>query len=140
MIRAAQPQDAERVRTLMREYAAGLGVDLSSQDFDTEVADPPGFYELVLLAGDGRLRRAQADRRGDVRDEADLPSPFGTRNGSENGWRKPHRGSPRARPCADAARQHCRRSPPRMRSTSRSASSRRRATGTTRCRERRSSS
>jgi ribosomal protein S18 acetylase RimI-like enzyme len=49
-IRAAA--DAEQVRRLFREYAGGLGVDLGFQDFDEEVADPLGFYELVLVAGD----------------------------------------------------------------------------------------
>ncbi len=59
MIRLAQVQDAERVRELLREYAAGLGLDLSFQDFEAELADPLGFYELVLLADDGcvALRR-----------------------------------------------------------------------------------
>jgi ribosomal protein S18 acetylase RimI-like enzyme len=47
------------VRGLLREYADAIGVDLSFQDFDSEIADPLGFYELVLLACDGcvALRR-----------------------------------------------------------------------------------
>jgi len=53
MIRAAQPEDAEHVRTLLREYASALDVDLSFQDFKAEVADPLGFYELVLVTDDG---------------------------------------------------------------------------------------
>jgi putative acetyltransferase len=59
MIRPAQVEDAERVRELLREYAAGLGIDLSFQDFEAELADPLGFYEVVLLADDGcvALRR-----------------------------------------------------------------------------------
>ena len=59
MIRAAETTDAESVRELFREYAAGLGVDLSFQNFETELADPLGFYELVLLAEGGcvALRR-----------------------------------------------------------------------------------
>ncbi len=59
MIRPAAPTDAERVRELFREYADCLGVDLSFQDFDSELADPLAFYELVLLAPDGcvALRR-----------------------------------------------------------------------------------
>jgi putative acetyltransferase len=58
-IRPATPADAEVVRGLLHEYADAIGVDLSFQDFDSEVADPLGFYELVLLAGDGcgALRR-----------------------------------------------------------------------------------
>ena len=63
MIRAAETTDAESVRELFREYAAGLGVDLSFQNFDAEVADPLGFYELVLLAEGGcvALRRIDAE-------------------------------------------------------------------------------
>src|SRR2546425_12015542 len=47
------------MRGFLREYADGLGVDLSFQDFESELADPLGFYELVLLAEDGcvALRR-----------------------------------------------------------------------------------
>jgi len=47
------------VRGFLREYADGLGVDLSFQDFESELADPLGFYELVLLAEGGcvALRR-----------------------------------------------------------------------------------
>lgn len=52
MIRPAEAGDAETVRNLFGEYAAGLDVDLSFQDFEAELADPLGFYELVLL-GDG---------------------------------------------------------------------------------------
>jgi putative acetyltransferase len=63
VIRAAGTTDAESVRELFREYAAGLGVDLSFQNFDAEVADPLGFYELVLLAEGGcvALRRIDAE-------------------------------------------------------------------------------
>jgi ribosomal protein S18 acetylase RimI-like enzyme len=50
MIRPAQARDVEGVRELLREYAAGLGVDLSFQDFESELADPLGFYEVVLFA------------------------------------------------------------------------------------------
>ena len=53
MIRAAQAEDVEAVRELLYEYAETLNVDLSFQGFDAEVADPLGFYELVLLAKDG---------------------------------------------------------------------------------------
>jgi putative acetyltransferase len=58
-IRPAQPEDLETVRGFLREYAERLGVDLSFQDFESELADPLGFYELVLLADDGcvALRR-----------------------------------------------------------------------------------
>ena len=59
MIRAAGDDDADAVRELLREYAGGLEVDLSFQDFETELADPLGFYELVLLTEGGcvALRR-----------------------------------------------------------------------------------
>jgi GNAT superfamily N-acetyltransferase len=59
MSQAAQPHEAEAVRALLREYEAELGIDLSFQDFKAELADPLGFYEIVLLADDGcvALRR-----------------------------------------------------------------------------------
>ncbi len=59
MIRPATGADVEAIRTLFREYAKGLGIDLSFQDFDAELADPLGLYELVLLAEGGcvALRR-----------------------------------------------------------------------------------
>ena len=59
MIRPAQPADLETVRGFLREYAESLSFDLSFQDFESEVADPLGFYELVLLTQDGcvALRR-----------------------------------------------------------------------------------
>ena len=53
MIRTAQAEDVEAVRELLREYEAGLDVDLSFQNFEAELADPLGFYELVLLADGG---------------------------------------------------------------------------------------
>jgi ribosomal protein S18 acetylase RimI-like enzyme len=61
MIRPAQAQDAEHVRELLREYATGLGIDLSFQDFETELVDPLSFYELVLLAGDGCVALRRVD-------------------------------------------------------------------------------
>jgi len=59
VIRPAEPDDLEAVQNLLREYAASLQLDLSFQDFDSELADPLGFYELVLLAEGGcvALRR-----------------------------------------------------------------------------------
>ena len=63
MIRAAQSGDVETVRALLREYVDSLGIDLAFQDFESELADPLGFYELVLLADDGcvALRRIDAE-------------------------------------------------------------------------------
>jgi len=63
MIRPAQPRDAETVRALLREYADALDVDLSFQDFETELADPLAVYEVVLLADDGcvALRRLDSE-------------------------------------------------------------------------------
>jgi ribosomal protein S18 acetylase RimI-like enzyme len=48
---------------MLREYADGLGVDLSFQGFDSELADPLGFYELVLLADDGCVALRRIDER-----------------------------------------------------------------------------
>jgi GNAT superfamily N-acetyltransferase len=57
---AAGP-DIEVVRTLFREYADGLGIDLSFQDFDAELADPLGFHELVLVAQGGCVALRRVD-------------------------------------------------------------------------------
>jgi putative acetyltransferase len=63
VIHPATTEDADRVRELFRAYAAELDVDLGFQDFESEVADPLGFYELVLLAPGGcvALRRIDAE-------------------------------------------------------------------------------
>ena len=59
MLTQAQPTDLETVRGFLREYAESLSFDLTFQDFESEVADPLGFYELVLLTEGGcvALRR-----------------------------------------------------------------------------------
>ena len=62
-MRAAGPEDLETVRDLLREYADGLGVDLSFQDFESELVDPLGFYELFLLADDGCVALRRIDEQ-----------------------------------------------------------------------------
>jgi putative acetyltransferase len=62
-IRPAQPDVRETVRGFLREYADGLGVDLSFQGFESELADPLGFYELVLLADDGCVALRRIDEQ-----------------------------------------------------------------------------
>lgn len=57
-IRAADTtRDLDVVRTLFREYADGLGVDLAFQDFEAELARLPGKYAppagRLLLAWKG---------------------------------------------------------------------------------------
>lgn len=65
-------EDIDAARRLFREYAAWLGIDLSFQGFETEVASLPGVYVrpdgLLLLAEENRskvgcvgLRKIAAD-------------------------------------------------------------------------------
>jgi len=44
--------DLSIVRELITEYAGSLGVDLSFQDLDHELATLGEFYETILLARD----------------------------------------------------------------------------------------
>jgi ribosomal protein S18 acetylase RimI-like enzyme len=62
VIRAAGAADVEAVLELFREYAAGLGVDLSFQDFEAELADPLDFYELVLVTEGGCVALRRIDQ------------------------------------------------------------------------------
>lgn len=48
--RIALADDVDLVRTLFREYEAGLDVDLCFQGFDEEVARLPEGYEVLLVA------------------------------------------------------------------------------------------
>ena len=52
MITIAPADDLTIVRELINEYATSLGVDLSFQDLDHELATLHEFYELILLARD----------------------------------------------------------------------------------------
>lgn len=52
MITIAPADDLSIVRELITEYANSLGVDLSFQDLDHELATLDEFYELVLIAHD----------------------------------------------------------------------------------------
>jgi ribosomal protein S18 acetylase RimI-like enzyme len=57
---ASSPSDLESVRTLFREYADSLGVNLDYQGFEEEVRDLPGKYAppsgtLMLAFNDDEL-------------------------------------------------------------------------------------
>lgn len=52
MIEIVRATDMAAVRELFAEYAASLGVDLSFQNFDAELASLPGDYDPILLAHD----------------------------------------------------------------------------------------
>ena len=56
---AKDTEALEQVRQYFRNYAGWLGVDLSYQNFDQEMASLPGAYETP----DGRLFFAEVDGR-----------------------------------------------------------------------------
>ena len=53
MIKIAPADDYDVVRELLREYAAGIGVDLSFQDFEKELESLATFYDRILIARSG---------------------------------------------------------------------------------------
>jgi ribosomal protein S18 acetylase RimI-like enzyme len=64
VITIAPADDVDIVRELINEYAASLGIDLSFQDLDHELATLESFYELILLARDeSRIAGCVALRR-----------------------------------------------------------------------------
>lgn len=70
------PHELDAVRTIFREYAESLGVDLCFQDFETELADLPGEYagprgQLLLAEVDGAIAGCCALR---PLDTADYPN------------------------------------------------------------------
>ncbi len=58
LIQVVSKEDLEHVRLLFKEYADSLGIDLSFQDFDKELAGLPGDYALP----DGYLVLAFAEK------------------------------------------------------------------------------
>ena len=61
------PPWLDATRTIFREYADGLGIDLSFQDFDAELAGLPGVYAapagaLLLALVDGQVAACGALR------------------------------------------------------------------------------
>jgi ribosomal protein S18 acetylase RimI-like enzyme len=64
VITIAPADDLTIVRELITEYANSLGVDLSFQDLDHELASLATFYELILVArDDDRIAGCVALRR-----------------------------------------------------------------------------
>lgn len=50
MVIIAPSTDVQLIGELFREYADSLGVDLSFQDFENELASLPGDYDPILVA------------------------------------------------------------------------------------------
>jgi len=71
-----EPHEIELVRSIFREYAQGLGVDLCFQGFEQELAELPGDYApprgtLLLAHVDGEIAGCVALRPAD---SADYPN------------------------------------------------------------------
>ncbi len=67
LVEAETPAQLDAAREIMREYAAGLGVDLCFQNFEAELAELPGEYAppagaLLLAFVDGQLAGCGAMR------------------------------------------------------------------------------
>jgi putative acetyltransferase len=52
VIRSATPDEMDAVRSLFREYADSLKVDLCFQNFSRELVELPGSYDPILVACD----------------------------------------------------------------------------------------
>lgn len=50
MLRIQRSIDVPLIRTLFLEYARSLGIDLSFQNFEEEIASLPGGYDPILVA------------------------------------------------------------------------------------------
>jgi GNAT superfamily N-acetyltransferase len=71
IVRSAGDADLEAIRGLLREYVAWLGVDLSFQGFEEELAELPGEYappagRLLVAESDGEPAGCVALRRIDA--------------------------------------------------------------------------
>ncbi|MDD2547421.1 MAG: GNAT family N-acetyltransferase [Burkholderiaceae bacterium] len=76
LLTPALPAELDTVRTIFREYADSLGLDLAFQDFEAELARLPGDYaaprgHLLLACVDGALAGCCALR---PLDSADYPN------------------------------------------------------------------
>lgn len=76
LVTPSSPEDLDTTRTLFREYAQSLGVDLCFQNFEEELATLPGDYAaprgaLFLVQAEGRYAGCVALR---PLDSADYPN------------------------------------------------------------------
>lgn len=61
-MRIERASDMNEVREIFREYAQSLGVDLSFQDFEHELASLPDYYAAIFVARDGEVAGCAALR------------------------------------------------------------------------------